>query len=362
MPPVEEVAPATPVVDYTIGAPIPKGPVDALDAAAVWAGVIPYDQMPQVVDPASGVVATANSRVTTPDYPYAITDQWLDPYRTERIYHLLEGRTGLTTADMLHTEMDVHSEFDLFLAQKLAYAVDHASPAALKADGKRLKAAADVLREFKGEMKAGDAAPAITSSVRPELWTALLAPPICKHDHLKPGDKKAFPLTNLYTWMERTSALETLLNHQPARWLPAGEANWNDFLTSVLEDTLQRAHAPADVTQWKYGQMFPIEIAHPLLSSEVAQRVLGVTTGSGRREADGSPFTIDATYGHFGPSERFTADLANPEATIANVVTGESGNPVSGHYLDQLDAWLTGKSFAMPLMSPEATHTLTLEP
>jgi penicillin amidase len=360
--PVEDVPPSQPVIDYTIGSPIPQVPADALNAAAQWSGVIPYDQLPQVIDPPSGVIVTANSRVTPDDYPYAVTEQWHDAFRTERLYHLLNGRTGLTPEDMLHNEMDVHSDFDFFLAERLAYAVDHASAAALKNDGKRLHAAADLLRNFKGDMRGDDAAPAITSAVRPELWNALLAPQIWKHDHMKQGDKAAYPISNLYTWITRTTVLETLLNHEPARWLPPGEKNWDDFLTSVLEVALQRAHAPSDVTRWKYGQMYPIELAHPLLTNTVIERLLGMQTGSGKRAGNGSPLTVDASYGHFGPSERFTADLSNPDATIANVTTGQSGNPASSHYLDQMEAWLTGKSFALPLQHPEAAHTLTLEP
>ena len=56
-------------------------------------------QMP--FDPPSGFLATANSRVTTDQSPYPLSQEWIDPYRAERIYKMLDGRNGLTPKDML---------------------------------------------------------------------------------------------------------------------------------------------------------------------------------------------------------------------------------------------------------------------
>ena len=57
-----------------------------------WAGYIPFDQLPQAFDPPDGVLATANARVTPDGYRYPITLDWKAPYRTERIYKVLEAR------------------------------------------------------------------------------------------------------------------------------------------------------------------------------------------------------------------------------------------------------------------------------
>ena len=86
---------------YTIGSPISPTPVDALDESQIWSGYVPYNELPAIQDPASGIVATANARVTTDDYPYALTDDWIDPYRVERIYRLLESHSTWTPQQML---------------------------------------------------------------------------------------------------------------------------------------------------------------------------------------------------------------------------------------------------------------------
>jgi len=55
------------------------------DGAHEWQGYIPFDVMPSAVDPPSGFLATANSRVTTSTSPYPLSLDWADPYRAERI-------------------------------------------------------------------------------------------------------------------------------------------------------------------------------------------------------------------------------------------------------------------------------------
>ena len=38
-----------------------------------------------------------------------LTAEWADPYRAERIYKLLDGRNGLTRADLLAVQTDIYS-------------------------------------------------------------------------------------------------------------------------------------------------------------------------------------------------------------------------------------------------------------
>src|ERR1017187_4301284 len=71
------------------------------DAAHEWQGDIPFDGMPSAVDPPSGFLATANSRVTTAESAYMLSLEWAEPYRAQRIYKMLQGRDQLKAADML---------------------------------------------------------------------------------------------------------------------------------------------------------------------------------------------------------------------------------------------------------------------
>jgi penicillin amidase len=352
--------------DVTFGNPIPDTPVDGLNQEAIWSGYIPYDQLPSVQDPASGALATANARITPDLYPYFITDDWVDPYRAERIYKLLGTRTHLTPADMLAIQTDTHSELDLAVAQRVAYAIDeslaHNPPAALQHDARRLHQAADLLRAWHGTLTSGSAASSIAHATRTELWPILLSAQL-KAANPGIGQQQIESLATLYTWSEKTTALEQLLTHTPARWLPAGTANWNDLLALATERALHNNGAPRDLSTWSFGKYRPLEIAHPIFGSTgLMSLLLGTRTGTGWQPTAGDNTTVRQLGPHFGPSERFTADLANPADTHANITTGQSGNPASPYYLDQFQAWLHGTTYTLPLSLTDPKHTLTLTP
>jgi acyl-homoserine lactone acylase PvdQ len=365
-----QVLPTAPTTPYTIGSRISPLPIDALDTSQIWSGYIPYDALPSVLDPASGILATANARIVTDDYPYFIANNWADAYRVERINHLLTtditAHTNLTPADMLAIQTDTHSEFDLLVAQRLAYALDHS---AITKKDPRLQQAANLLRDWNGDVAPNSAAAAIAAAARRALWPMLLIPKIraqartSTHSKRSPSAQELDEITGLYNWDEKDTALEQLLQHTPARWLPRTFPNWDDFLTTAVQRALKLDHAPSNLSTWTYGALHPVDIAHPVFGSHSpVSTLLGVDTGSGFHPTGGDGTTIKAAGLHFGPSERFTADLANPDNTHANITTGESGNPASPWFLDQFLPWLNGTTFLLPLSHPTTTHTLTLTP
>jgi penicillin amidase len=277
--------------------------------------------------------------------------------------------------------MDVHSEFDLLIAQRLAYALDHS---ALTKKDPRLQQAANLLRDWNGNLSPNSSAAAVVSASRSVLWSMLLSPHlrdeqladqsiedatqkatahphVTKHRRLSTAELD--DLLALYTWDERNTALEQLLQHTPARWLPRAYSNWDDFLTTAVQRGLKLSNAPTNLSTWTYGTIHPVDIAHPVFGSHSPiSTLLGVATGTGLHPNGGDGTTIKATGLNFGPSERFTADLANPDNTHANITTGESGNPSSPWFLDQFLPWLNGTTFTLPLTNSQATHTLTLTP
>jgi penicillin amidase len=383
--------------DVNNPAPLAPVPTDATapDAAAhQWAGYIPFDQLPQAFDPPDGVLATANARVTPDGYRYPITLDWKAPYRTERIYKVLEAgapndsgatpsqagqaKSLLTPADMLALQNDDFSEIDLVLAQRFAYAIDHAT-GPLKND-KKLHQAADLLRAWNGHVDAGAPAPAIVNAARDAFWALLLVPRLLPQVaaqlangaelnklHLPADAALVGNLWTAYTWGERDSVEEQLVTGTPARWLPAGYIDWNDFLAAVVQRGLNDAHAPRDLSTWQQGKAFPLDIEHPIFShSAMVQRLIAVPTGTGPQPQSGDLTTVKQVGAAFGPSERFTADLSDPDRTTLNLVLGQSGNPASPWYMDQFQDWLHGRTYPLPFtpaaVQPTITHSLTLTP
>jgi penicillin amidase len=155
--------------------------------------------------------------------------------------------------------------------------------------------------------------------------------------------------------------------HQPARWLPQQYANWNDFLTAAIERGLEVAHAPVDLNKWRYGTIHKLDFEHPVFDQSPAlSYVYGLKTGTGELPQSGDGTTIKQVGRTFGPSERFTADLADLDKSTLNLLTGESGNPMSDWFMDQFPAWYRGTTFAMPFgdaaVEAAVKHRLTLLP
>ena len=122
-------------------------------------------------DPASGIIATANGRITPDGYPYTLSIEWASAYRTERIYRLLNAKKKFTPPDMLAIQTDIVSAFDRFCAERFVYAVDHTSTASPRA-----KAAADLMRNWDGTMSIDSAAPTVAYFSRKKLEELLLKP------------------------------------------------------------------------------------------------------------------------------------------------------------------------------------------
>ncbi len=362
-------APATPTTPQLSGplSPVPLVPSPAHE----WSGYIPFDKLPQAFDPPAGVLATANARVTPDDYPYPITLNWAAPYRNERIYKQLAHRTGLTAADMLALQTDVYSDFDHVLAQRLAYALDHTQT-------NRNPQAADLFRTFSGRMTVDSPTPAIVSAVHAVLWPMLLAPhldqpraPSIAPSAMGASTKLPIPLPPeaydriqaTYTWGEKDYALEQLLLHTPARWLPPGYAGWDDFLAAAVAEGLREAQAPADLSKWAYGPLHTVNLASPIFDrSPLLRRLWRKPTGTGSHPQSGDTTTLKQVTRTFGPSERFTADLANPTNSTLNLPMGQSENVASPWFADQFPAWLRGTTFPFPTEPTTVTHTLVLTP
>jgi penicillin amidase len=332
-------------------------PVSGADDAHEWTGYIPFDKLPSIYNPVSGVIATANGRITPDGYPYSISAEWGAPWRTERIYHVLESGRKFAAADMLALENDVHSESDLFAAERFVVAIDHATK-----PSPRAKQAAEIMRNWDGRMLASSTAPTIATRASEELTRLLLEPRL--GPAARDPKRRAETLSwKTYDWQMRTVWQQNILLHQPKRWLPEKYSNYDELLSAAVESAVNSPEAPKDLASWHWGAFNAVEIDHPVLG-----RIPWIRrwAAPGVNEQSGSGYTVKAVTRHHGPSERFTANLADLDQSTLNVVTGQGGNFLSPYYMDQWKAWYEGSTLVLPFTSQAvqaaAAHRLVLEP
>lgn len=319
--------------------------IPVADAAHEWQGYIPFDSLPNAVDPPSGFLATANSRVTTEASPYPISLEWIDPYRAERIYKLLDGRSGLTPKDMLAVQTDIYSEMDQEFGQRLAYAIDHTGGI-----DARMHQAADLMRSWDGRLSTDSAAASLVTQSRRALWPLILEPKLGK-------------LATDYRWEESNFAEEEIVMHAKPEWLPPTYKNWDALLAEAARKAMDEGKAPGDVSKWTYGSWHGVDVEHPLAQF---LPLIGRVAGTREQPQSGDTTTVKQVGHGFGPSQRFTMDWSDVDGSTENIVLGESGNPYSAHFRDQWNDWYSGTTFALPFtpasVASQARHTLRLLP
>ena len=104
---------------------------------------------------------------------------------------------------------------------------------------------------------------------------------------------------------------------------------------------------------WRWGDLHTVSFAHPLSAAKPLDLIL--TIGPVRRAGDGySP--NNGAYSLLQPfavrshsSERQIVDLADVDASLSIIPTGQSGQPYSPHWGDQTQLWANGEYKPMVL-------------
>ena len=79
------------------------------DPAHQWQGLIPFEEMPHLLNPSRGWIATANNRVAPDNFPHLLFGCWSSGYRALRIRQMIESQPKHTAVDMARMQQDAKS-------------------------------------------------------------------------------------------------------------------------------------------------------------------------------------------------------------------------------------------------------------
>jgi len=312
-----------------------------------WIGYIPFDELPQVLNPSDGIIATANARVAGPAYRWHLTSNWMDPHRTARIYELLQQGKKFRPEDFIQIQTDIVSLPHKMLAEHLVRAAQ-----VVPARDSRARQIISRLDRWDGRSTTDSVEVSFVEFVRRALMKHLLAP------YLQEGVIR-------YRWWRHAVFLENVLRERPARWLPKEFATFDRLLLACADEAVQELEKQSgkqQTAEWRWGRFHQIEMLHPLGTLPILRSLLNV----GPLEYTGTGFTVKQAVDIFGPSQRFVADLANWDNSLMNIALGQSGQFGSSNYRDQLPAWFEGRGIPAPFSDPaEMTarkHHLVLAP
>src|SRR5437660_2198970 len=245
-----------------------------------WTGYIPFDQLPQALNPESGLIVTANARVVGPNYKPYLTDRWDEPYRTARIYDLLHERHDLRPEDMLKVQTDTYSYPHLFLADQLLAAARSAKP-----KDARAQKLIDGLKDWNGIADADSPEVSFLHAARRAAIDLLLEPFLGTD-------------TNLYQWRSPTF-LQRILTERPAKWLPAAYKNYDELLMAAADRGVTRLAEEtksAKIDDWRWGRLDSLDMMHPIGREGLLKYFLSV---SGKPQS-GTAYSVRAATNHHG--------------------------------------------------------------
>jgi penicillin amidase len=321
----------------------------------------PFDDLPFVRNPVDGLIVTANNKAREGDRGADLAVDWLDGYRAERIWELLNSRPrwDLTSSAALQTDLRSlpwSGMRDAVLRAPLT------SPDAVRAHG--------ILSTWDGDMSANsvgatvftlfisDVSERIARRAAPRSWRYALG---AGFHPLAPGNSFG---------VRHVGRLERIVR---------GEAP-NPFdrpLAEEIADSLGavvarlRAERGTSARRWRWGDVRPLRLLHPVGARKPLDRIfnLGPIPWGGDTntvaQAEVPPLDPFANPG-FIASLRFNVEAGDWDHARFILPGGQSGNPLSPHYGDQFPLWRTGGHITMP-HSPEAvkrviTEELSLRP
>jgi len=337
-------------------------PLAGWDLAAGWEpDGVPFADMPYLESPSEGFVATANNCPTREGEGPFLGSDWVDGYRAARIAEALAAKEDWSVSDFLALQVDTVS---------LPWRELRSMVLACRGRDGISDRALVLLEGWNGDVAADSAAATLF-----ELWLVEMARRVvtarAPHSVNALLGRGASPLSDTASFaVRRTSHLVRLLREAPEGWF---KSSWSDEIAAALAAVwraLSESHG-ADPAGWSWGRVRPVRLDHPFASRPLLESTFCrgpfPCAGDTNTISQASVKLADPFSGvAFAASLRAVLDVGCWDQSRFVLAGGQSGNPFSPHYDDQLQLWLRGEAIPMAWTPEEvalaATDRLELAP
>lgn len=312
-----------------------------------WNAFIPKEHLPRVINPASGYIANANNPVVGENYPYYLTAFWEPDSRIRRIEEVLQSRRLHSSLTFKELQNDVFSHH----ARDLTYII---LPVLETSEDTLIAAALPYLRNFDFNYTRNATAASlldgfflnfVESAFRPYFGDAVY------ENFIK---LENFPIRITSAMLKETNSV----------WLQTslGDTAYRDSLiiTSMRESVLELYNRfGSETSEWRWENLHSVTFSPPLFGEAARspdapaslRLIVKNVLSKGPYPVGGHSMTVNNTQYDWanpyaqvlGASIRRIVDLADLSQSESVLPTGQSGNPLSRHYGDQSELWLTGK-------------------
>lgn len=326
----------------------PSRPVDGktLDGD-VWLGWVDAEDAPRIVDPPSGRLWTANTRVVDGAALTVIGDGGYDNgARAAQIRDGLFARTQFSEADLLAIQLDDRAVFLERWWRLLRQVLDR------HAEDGELAGLTEATAVWDGCACVDSVAYRLVRAFRSRVHEIVmrgLAAPVRAND---PD----------FTWPrlgQNEGVVWQLLQEQPAHLLPPPHADWQGLLTAAAREVVAAlADQPGGLAARTWGEANTVRIRHPLSSALPGWLARSLDRPAQALPGDANMPRVQGVA--FGASQRSVIAPGAESRAIAHTPAGQSGHPLSPYYSAGHDDWAQGR--ASPLEAGTTRWTLTLAP
>jgi len=299
------------------------------DGRFEWDGFIPAADLPSLINPDSGFVATANQDNLPPGYPHQVGYIWGDPFRFLRISEVLSSGKKWALKDMTALQQDVFS-IPARLLVPLLKSTNPAEP--------DLKSARRLLLNWDFVLAPDSAAAAVYVTWQRavlEKLNALIFPQKLR---------EAVPARSLSKAIRRLQAPDARFGGV------AGEARDRLLLDSLAQavSSLGKTFGP-DTAKWRYGdaKFHHVRLHHPLSPAVTDDLRRRLDIGPLPRGGSGETVNMTSNSNNqvSGATFRIIADLSDWDRAMGTNAPGQSGDPKNPHYSDLFAMWAAGRYF-----------------
>ncbi|MBT8092536.1 MAG: penicillin acylase family protein [Gammaproteobacteria bacterium] len=315
-----------------------------------WQGWVGSSEYPRVVNPPSGRIWTANSRVADADALDIIGDGGYDfGARARQIRDALFASDRFTPEDMLAIQYDDRALF-LQRWRDLLLSVLDESDAANDAELAEYRdLVEDWIPRASPESTGYRLVRAFRLEVEQRVFHALMSPVRAAY-----GDAVSLRRSNQFE-----GPLWSLVTEQPEHLLPADYDTWNELMLATVRQNIDyyKTEFDGELGARNWGEINTAAIRHPLSRSIP---FVGDYLDMPRDALSGDLDMPKAQGPSFGASERFSVSPGDEANSILHMPTGQSGHPLSKYYGRGHQDWVAGRP--SPFLPGPAEHSLTLVP
>ena len=302
------------------------------DGRFEWDGYLPIKEKPHDANPAKGFIATANQNVTPETYTHwdAISFEWADPFRGDRINSVLSMDKQFTMAEMQALQTDNYTLPAKTLVPLLL---------TLPFEDVRLQDAQQKLKDWDFVLDKAS----VPASIYAEWENALLDEADQQFIPLRIQKDVGIQLHKLIEW----------INNPETRFGKDAIENRNTFLKKTFTTAIQTltTRLGENMDQWQYGQEKNkhIVIQHPFSKAIPDDYPVKFSVGPAPR--GGSRYTPNSSGGNLnqssGASFRIIVDTGDWENSVAINTPGQSGDPESPFYKNLFERWANDQYFPL---------------